>query len=173
MNLPNSTIAYIGNNISIECKAASIPHTYGYSLVWYKDNEQLWNPSPRVYDVLQDFNKIHCSVTSTLYINNATFNDSANYSCSVTISDYNAVVRTISLNVISPPKQPSFNRPSYKMLIIQIGIPLIIVLVFSGVSITLAVLHYKRKHQKRLNQALEQYRRRPLPKKGIEMYCNL
>jgi len=134
--------------------------------VWYKDNEQLWNPSAHVHDVLQDFNKIDCSVTSTLYINNATFNDSANYSCSVTISDYNAVITTISLDVIS---QPSFNHPSYKMLIVQIGVPLIIVLVFSGVSITLAVLHYQRKHQKRLHQALEQYRRRPLPKKGIEM----
>jgi len=165
VNQPNSTI---GDNISIECKVSSIPHTHGYSLVWYKNNKQVYDPSGRVHDIQQDFNKKDCSVTSTLYIYNATFNDSANYSCSVTISDYPPVVEPILLNVTLPTKQPLLKR-SYKILIIEIGIPLIIVLVFSGVSITLAILHYLRKRQKRLHQALEQYRRRPLPKKGINM----
>ncbi|XP_065910614.1 fibroblast growth factor receptor-like isoform X2 [Dysidea avara] len=160
--------AHVGDNITIICKVASIPHTYDYSIVWYKNDEQLWNPSARVHDVVQDFKKFDCSRTSTLYITNATFNDSANYSCSAAISDYLPQVKTVSLSITLPPKQPSIKHPIYKLLLV--GITLLVVLVFFGISITLAVLHYQRKRQKRLHQALEQYRRRPLPKKGHYKY---
>jgi len=172
----HSVTAHVGDNITIDCEVASIPHAPDYLIVWYKNDGQLSRfISARVHSILQEFSKINCSQTSTLIIYNATLNDSANYSCAVPISDYPAVVDTISLNVSLPPKQTAALY-SYRLLIVKVGIPLIMIVILSGVSITLAVLYYQRKRQKRLHQALEQYKRRPLPKKGkanMKVICAL
>ena len=119
------------------------------------------SPTARVCYVEGDFNKVHCQKIITLSIRNLTIKDSGNYSCIAAVSNYPVVIDTLLLTVTTTTKQPHDKSP-----IIKISIPVSVVIVLSAVSMTLGFFYYQHKRQVKLQKALEEYQKRPLPRKG-------
>ena len=65
------------------------------------------------------------------------------------------------LTVTAPVKQHD-----YKSLIIKISIPVSVVIILLAITVTMGIFYHLYLRQVKLQKALEQYRERPLPKKG-------
>ena len=168
INASHDLVVFVGNDLKIDCIVASLPHDSGGGIRWHYNNNSKYqyeiycdSPTARVYYIEGDFNKVHCQKIITLIIRNLTFQDSGDYSCIAALSNYPVVTDTLSLTVTTLPKQPD-----YKLTIIKISIPVFVVIILSAVSMTLGFFYYQRTRQVKLKKALEEYQKRPLPKKG-------
>ena len=162
----HNLVAYIGDDLSIDCVVASLPQS-NYFMRWFKDESEIlkysdyYHPPARVYSFSHPFDKQHCQIIFTLKIKNLTFEDSGNYSCTSEVSDEHRVTDSMLLTVTVPTKQPN-----YKSLIVEISIPVSVVMILLAISVTVGFFYYQRLRQRKLQQALEEYHKRPLPKKG-------
>ena len=159
-------VAYVGDDLSVDCIVASLAQADSTTILWYKDENQVANrfyypPDTRVGWLSHPFNKFQCQQIVTLSIRNLTFSDSGNYSCFAAISDYHRVIDSMLITVTVPMKQPN-----YKSLIIRITIPLSVVIILLAILVVFGTYYYQRKCQIKLQKALEEYQKRPLPKKG-------
>ena len=160
INASHNLVAYVGDELSIDCIVASLPQSGNNGIRWFKNVSEIL-PFGHVTYQLGDFDKVHCRQVITLNIRNLTFEDSGNYTCVGAVSDYRSVTDTMLLTVTVPVKQPD-----YKLLIIKISIPVAIVIILLVISVTVGFFHYLHVRQVKLQKALEEYRRRPLPTKG-------
>ena len=153
--------------MSIDCIVASLPQSGTYLIRWYQNNQEVpfaIPPEVMHIDFMEGaFNKDHCQVITTLTIRNFTYEDSGNYSCKAFVSDHHPVSDTVILMVKEHTEQPVDN---YKTLIIEISIPGSVVFILSSISVTLGYFYYQHARQVKLKKALEEYRKRPLPRKG-------
>ena len=167
INASHSIVAYVGDDLSIDCIVASLPQSDSYLIIWYNNNYQVPYAFPplvvHVDYIVGPFNKDHCQVIATLTIRNLTYEDSGNYSCKAAVTDHHQVTDTVILMVREHTGQPI---EDYKSLIIEISIPVSVVIILSSVSVTLGYFYYQHVCQVRLKKALEEYRKRPLPRKG-------
>ena len=163
INGSHNLVAYVGDDLHIECIVASLPNTFNTLIRWYKNETMIFYSSPasRVYYSASDYDEIYCRRIVSLYIRNLTFEDSDNYICRTLVSDYEAVVDVMSLTVTVPVTQPD-----YKSLIFKISIPVSVVIILLGITVTLGIFYYLHLRRVKLQKALEQYCERPLPKKG-------
>ena len=168
INASHNLVAYVGDDLSIDCVVASWSQTNSNVIAWLKneceiDYEGSSPPETRVFYSASHFDKIHCRQFMTLNIRKLTFTDSGNYSCiaTYTVSDYPMVVKSILLTVTVPMKQPN-----YKSLILKISIPISVVIIILAISVALGTYYYQQKYQIKLQKALEEYQKRPLPRKG-------
>lgn len=166
INGSHNLVAYVGDDLSINCIVASFPQSR--STRWHKNNscnskEITEKSSARVYFDMPLFDKIHCRQIITLYIANLTFEDSGTYTCCGRVSDYAADFDTMLLTVAVP---NTMKQPDYKSFIIKISVPVSVVIILLGTSVVLGFFYYLRVRQLKLQKALEKYQNRPLPKKG-------
>ena len=165
INGSHNLIAYVGDDLTINCIVASFPQSR--SIRWHKNiscySKEIVNKSSsaRVHYHIPSYDKIHCRQIITLYIRSLTFEDSGNYTCCGTVSDYEPELDTMSLTVTVPVKQPD-----YKSLIIKTSVPISMVMIILGTSVMLGFFYYLHVRQLKLQKALEKYQKRPLPKKG-------
>ena len=162
----HNLVAYVGGDLSIDCTVASWSQADSAAIMWYKDSIAVANgnyspPDTRVTWFSHSFDKFRCRQIVTLGIRNLTLNDSGNYSCVATVSDYLRVTEAMLLTVTVPIKQLN-----YKSLIIKLSIPASVVIILLAISVILVTYYYQRKCQIKLQKALEEYQRRQLPKKG-------
>ena len=158
--------AYVGEDLSIGCTVASLPSPSSYLIRWYSNNYQVPYAIPPVMhiDYIEGpFNVDHCQIITTLTIRNLTYEDSGNYSCVASATDHHPVSDTVILKVTKHKKQPTDNN---KLLIIQTSIPASVVIILSSISVTLGYFYYQHARQVKLRKALEEYQKRPLPRKG-------
>ena len=166
INASHNLVAYVGEDLTIDCIVASLPQSDSKVLRWYKgkrelDYERTAATGTRVYYLEGSYDKVHCRQNITLNIKNLTFEDSGNYSCASGVSIGRKVIDTMLLTVTVPRKQVD-----YKSLIIKISIPVSVVIILSVISVTLGFFYYQRVRHAKLKKALEEYQKRPLPKKG-------
>ena len=166
INASHNLIAYIGDDLSIDCIVASTQEADTTALTWYKNFTNIISSSPgeRVHHSKSSFDRVHCQQIVTLYFKNLTFEDTSNYSCYGYISTY-STVDTMLLTVMVPPtpvKQPA----DYRSLVTKISIPACVIIILSAVAITTGFFYYQHARKVKLQKALEEYRGRPLPKKG-------
>ena len=165
INASHNLVAYVGDDLSIDCIVASLSQSDSNLLRWFRGREEIdygSSPVTRVYYLEGSYDKVHCRQTITLIIRNLTFEDSGNYSCKSAVSDgMTAVTDTMLLTVTVPRKQVD-----YKSLIIKISIPVSVVIILLAISVTVGFFHYLHVRQVKLQKALEEYRKRPLPTKG-------
>ena len=155
----DNLVAYVGDDLSIDCIVASMPHTFNYLIVWQKNEANLFGS--RVDVTESDFDKDRCRIISTLNIRNLTFEDSGTYTCWGIVTDKPGVNDSVLLTVTTPAKEPE-----YKSLILKISIPVSVVVILSAILIVLGFFYYQHMRQVKLQRALEEYCKRPLPKKG-------
>ena len=160
INASHNLVAYVGNDLTIDCIAASLTQSGNIGIRWFKNESEIL-PYGHVDYQLGDFDKIHCRRIITLIIKNLTFEDSGNYTCVSAVSDYRPVTDTMLLTVTVPPKQPD-----YKLLITKISIPVSVVIVLLAICVTIGFFYYLHVRQMKLQKALEEYQKRPLPNKG-------
>ena len=158
--------AYVGDDLSIDCVVASWSQANSDFIKWLKNEHEIYYdgsspPETRVSYSESHFDKVHCRQFVTLNIRKLTFTDSGNYSCMATVSDYPMVINSILLTVTVPMKQPN-----YKSLILKISIPISVVIIILAISVALGTYYYQRKCRIKLQKALEEYQKRPLPRKG-------
>ena len=161
----DNLVAYVGDDLSIDCIVASLPNILNNAIRWYKYKEEVLALDDRVYYTKGHFDEDHCRIITTLSIKNLTFEDSGNYTCADIISDENVVNDSILLTVTTPAKQPE-----YKSLILKISIPVSVVVMLSAIFVVLGFFYYQHMRQVKLQQALEEYHKRPLPKKGCLIF---
>ena len=166
INASHNLVAYVGDDLSIDCVVASWSNSDSDFLKWHKNGHEVYydraSPQPcRVCYSQSLFDKVHCQQIITLNIKNLTFNDSGNYSCGAETSNYPMVIDTMFITVTIPTKQPN-----YKSMIIKISIPVSVVIILLAISVVVGTYYYQRKCQIKLQKALEEYQKRPLPKKG-------
>ena len=169
INASYNLLAYVGDNLDIQCIVASLPNGNDTQIKWFKNSSEIIDTYHASHNV-SDFDKIHCRRISTLYIRNLTFEDSGIFTCVSYISDYSATDRVL-LTVTVPVK--TVKQPDYKLLIVKISIPVSIVVILLGISVTLGVFYHLHMRQVKLRKALEEYYKRPLPKKGCYVTCLL
>ena len=162
INASHNLVAYIGDNLNITCIVASLPDKDSVIIRWFKNMSEIL-PSYHIDYSVSDFDKIHCRKIITLYIRNLTFEDSGNYICYSSISDYISMDNML-LAVRKPVK--AVKQPDNKSLIIGISIPVSIIIILLGISVTLGIFYYLHMRQLKLQKALEEYCERSLPKKG-------
>ena len=168
INGSHNLVAYVGDDLSINCVVASLPNprlNIPY-IRWHKNesckSEEINNKSsPRVHYYMSSYDEIHCRQIITLYIRKLTFEDSGIYTCCGKVSDIAQEPDTMLLTVTVPVKQPD-----YKSLIIKISVPVSVVIILLGTSVMLGFFYYLHVRKLKLEKALEKYRNRPLPKKG-------
>ena len=165
INASHNLDAFVGDDLIIECIVASLSNFQAeYGLIrWYKNNSQIYETSPtyHAYYKLSNFDKTHCRKTISLYIRNLTLEDSGNYICKGIGSNSLEEGDVMLLTVTVPGKQPN-----YKSLILEISVPVSIVITLLGISVTLGIFYYLHMRNIKLQNALEEYCERPLPKKG-------
>ena len=166
INGSHELVAYVGDDVHIECIVASLPNTGNVGIRWYKNNTEIFRSSPasRAYYELSDYDETSCRRIIFLHIRNLTLKDSDNYICRTAVSDYPVVDDLMSLMVTIPVTQPD-----YKSLIFKISIPVSVVIILLGITVTMGVFYYLHLRQVKLQKALEEYRERPLPKKGSQL----
>ena len=164
INASHNLVAYVGDDLSIDCIVASSQESDTTALTWFKNFTHIIR-GERVYHSKSSFDRVHCRQIVTLYFKNLTFNDSGYYSCYGYISNYDATVDTMLLTVTVPPA-PLKQLDDYRSLIIKISIPVGLIIILSAISITVGFFYYQHVCQVKLQKALEEYRGRPLPKKG-------
>ena len=160
INASHNLVAYVGNNLTIHCIVASLPQFGNIGIRWFKNESEILSYGRVVYQ-LGDFDKIHCRQIITLIITNLTFEDSGNYTCVSAVSDYRSVTDTMLLTVTVPSKQPD-----YRLMITKISIPVSVVIVLLAICVTIGFFYYLHVRQMKLQKALEEYQKRPLPNKG-------
>jgi len=162
----HNLVAYVGDDLSIDCVVASLPPS-NFFIRWHKNDSEILHcskyfcPPSRSYSIQHPFNKNHCQIIYTLKIKNLTIEDSGNYSCTCEVSNFPRVTESMLLTVTVPTKQPN-----YKSLIVDISIPVSVIIVLSMISMALGFFYYQHVRQTKLQKALEEYYKRPLPKKG-------
>ena len=163
INASHNLVAFVGDDLIIKCNVASLINSGVEIIRWYKNNSQIYQTSSayRVYYKLSDYDKIHCRKTINLYIKDLMLEDSGNYICKGIVSDYLEVADAMVLTVTVPTKQPN-----YKSLIVEISVPVSIVITLLGFSATFGIFYYLHMRKVKLQNALEEYCKRPLPKKG-------
>ena len=168
INASHNLVAYVGDDLNIDCDIASLAQAADSTiLLWYKNTKQLLYkpyspPNTRVGWFKKNiFDKVHCRQIITLSIKNVTFDDSGNYSCAASISDFPKVVDSMLLTVTVPTKQPD-----YKSLILKTSIPVSVVIILLAILVVVGTYYYQHKRQMKLQKALEEYQKRPLPWKG-------
>ena len=161
INASHNLVAYVGDDLTIDCIVASLPQSGNVGIRWFKNETVEITPHGHVDYSLSDFDKVHCRQIITLKIKNLTFEDSGNYTCVSAVFDYKSVTDTMLLTVTVPVKQLD-----YKLLITKISIPVSIVIILSAISATIGFFYYLHVRQMKLQKALEEYQKRPLPKKG-------
>ena len=165
INASHNLDAFVGDDLIIECIVASLSNFQAKSglIRWYKNNSQIYETSPtyHAYYELSNFDKTHCRKTISLYIRNLTLEDSGNYICKGIGYDSLEEGDTMLLTVKVPAKQPN-----YKSLIIEISVPVSIAITLLGILVTSGIFYYLHMRNVKLQDALEEYYKRPLPKKG-------
>ena len=154
INASHNLIAYIGDYLSIECIVASLPQNGDDDSIWFKNESS----TSRLNYRLGEFDKIHCRQIITLYFKNLTF---GYYICHSSVGELLPVDDKMLLTVTVPVKQHD-----YKSLIIKISIPVSVVIILLAITMTMGIFYHLYLRQVKLQKALEQYRERPLPKKG-------
>ena len=162
INASHNLVAYVGDELSIDCIVASLPQSGNNGIRWFKNVSEIL-PFGHVFYQKGDFDEVHCRRVITLKFRNLTFEDSGNYTCVSAVSDYRSVTDTMLLTVTVP---VPVKQPDYKLLIIKISIPVAIVIILLAIFVTVGFFHYLHVRQVKLQKALEEYRRRPLPTKG-------
>ena len=165
INASHNLFAFVGDDLVIKCIVASLPNTANKGIGWFKNDSDFLmiyqtSPNDHIYHKLSNFDETHCRQTISLFIRNLTFEDSGNYICRSIVSG-SPVDDTMLLTVTTPIKQTD-----YKSLIVKISVPVSIFIIMLGVSVTLGIFYYLRMRQVKLQNALEEYGKRPLPKKG-------
>ena len=177
INASHNLVTYVGDDLTIDCIVASLPQSDNKVLRWLKgerelDYEKTATTGTRVFYLKGSYDKVHCRQNITLNIKNLTFEDSGNYSCASAVSVEHKVTDTMLLTVTVPTKQAD-----YKSLIFKISIPVSVVIILSVISMTIGFFFYQQVRHAKLQKALEEYRQRPLPKKGCyfaySCMCNL
>ena len=163
INASHNLVAYVGDDLTIDCIVASLTQSGTSAIRWFKNETEIL-PYGHVDYQLGDFDKIHCRQIITLEIKNLTFEDSGNYTCVSAVSNYRSVTDTMLLTVTVPQKQPD-----YKLLITKISIPVSVIIVLLGICMTLGFFYYLHVRQMKLQKALEEYQKRPLPNKGCQL----
>ena len=166
INASHNLVAYVGDDLSIDCVVASWSQSETSFLEWYKNGNEVFldcasSPASRVCYSESPFDKVHCRQLITVNIKNLAFNDSGYYSCGAGISKYPMVMDTKLITVTVPMKQPN-----YKSLILEISIPVSMVIILLAICVILITYYYQRKRHIKLQKALEEYQKRRLPKKG-------
>ena len=159
----DNLVAYVGDDLSIDCIVASMPDGYIHLIPWWKDDNEVDSLGSHVDVKESPFDKDHCRIISTLSIRNLSFEDSGTYSCFAEVADSSWVNDSILLTVTIPTK---LEQPNNNAIILKISIPVSVVIVLSVIFVVLGFFYYQHLRQVRLQQALEGYRKRLLPKKG-------
>ena len=166
INASPNLVAYVGNDLEIDCVVASWSQADSNYARWLRNEDEIdfedsSSSATHIFYTKSEFDKDHCSQFMTLNIRKLTFKDSGNYSCAATVNAYPMVIKTMLLTVTVPMKQPN-----YKSLILKISIPVSVFIIILAISVVLGTYYYQRKCQMKLQKALEEYQKRPLPKKG-------
>lgn len=162
INASHNLISYVGDDLNIDCIVASLPQSYSNFIKWYKfESEDIYQEISYSYILNSPFDKVHCRQIITLNIKNLTFKDSGNYSCITWVSNLPSVIDSIILTVTVP-----IDQPNYKLLIIKISIPVSVIMILVSIFMISGCFYYQHTRKVKLQQALEKYQKRPLPKKG-------
>ena len=161
INASHNLVAYVGDDLSIDCVVAALTHSKSSFLKWHKnglkiDLENSSPPTKRVCYSKSPFDKVSCRQVITLIIRNLAVKDSGHYSCVAEVPNNFIKTDTILITVTEPVKQALAN-------LTKIIIPVSVVIITLALSVAVGTYLCRKA---KLRRASKLYQKRPLPKKG-------